>query len=88
MLRYLSGSKHLGVMFGGKKAVQGYIVADWVGDTDGSLSITGFVITFNGVSIWCASKRQATEAMSTAEAKTVAFAMDKQALWLRKLLWR
>jgi len=87
VLRYLRGTSRLGVVYSGNEPLQGYVDADWAGDTDGRRSTTGFVFTLNGGPISWASKRQSTVATSTAEAEYVAAAMaTKEALWLRKLL--
>jgi len=87
VLRSLRGTSRLGVVYGGNEPLQGYVDADWAGDTDGRRSTTGFVFTLNGGPISWASKRQSTVATSTAEAEYVAAAMaTKEALWLRKLL--
>jgi len=69
VLRYLRGTSRLGVMYGGNEALQGYVDADWAGDTDGHRSTTGFIFTLNGGPISWASKRQSTVATSTAEAE-------------------
>jgi len=87
VLRYLRGTTRLGVVYSGNEPLQGYVDADWAGDTDGRRSTTGFVFTLNGGPISWASKRQSTVGTSTAEAEYVAAAMaTKEALWLRKLL--
>jgi len=87
VLRYLRGTTRLGVMYGGKEALQGYADADWAGDIDGRRSTTGFIFPLSGGPISWASKRQSTVATSTAEAEYAAAAMEtKEALWLRKLL--
>jgi len=75
------------VMYGANGAIEGYVDANWAGDTDGLRCMTGFIFTLNGGPISWASKRQSTVATSTAEAEYVAAAMaTKEALWLRKLL--
>jgi len=88
VLRYVRGPTFLGVMYGGKEALQGYVAADWAGDIDGRRSTTGFFFTLNGGPISSASKRQSTVATSTDVAEYAAAAMStKEALWIRKLLW-
>ena len=87
MLRYLRVPTRLGVMYGGNEPLQGYVDADWVGDTDGRRSTTGSIFTLNGGPISWASKRQSTVTTSTAEAEYVAATMaKKEALWPWKLL--
>jgi len=87
VLRYLRGTSRLGVMYSGSEALQGYVDADWAGDTDCRRSTTGLIFTLNGRPNSWSSKRQTTVATSTTEAEYVAAAMaTKEALWLRKLL--
>jgi len=75
------------VVYSGEEPLQGYVDADWAGDTDGRRSTTGFVFALNGGPISRARKRQSTVATPTAEAEYVAAAMaTKEALRLRKLL--
>jgi len=57
VLRYLRGNSCLGVMYDGSETRQGYVYADWAGDTDGCRSTTGFIFTLNGGPISWASKR-------------------------------
>jgi len=87
VLRYLRGTSCLDVMYGGNEALQGYVDADWAGETDSRRATTGFIFTLNSGPISCASKRQSTVATSSAQDEYVAAAMaTKEALWLQKLL--
>jgi len=86
VLRYLVGTKELGIMFGGGAQVQGYCDSDLAG-SEGRRSTTGFVFLLNGGAIAWSSKLQPSIATSTAEAEYMAAAAGiKDALWLRHLL--
>jgi hypothetical protein len=71
----------------GKRLILGYADADWGGCLDTRRSTTGYLFrTFGGPVAW-KSRRQATTALSTAEAEDMASAdATRQAVWLRLLL--
>jgi hypothetical protein len=71
----------------GKRLILGYADADWGGCLDTRRSTTGYLFrTFGGPVAW-KSRRQATTALSTAEAEYMASAdASRQAVWLRLLL--
>jgi len=65
----------------------GYSDADWAGDIDSRRSTTGYLFTIGGVPVSWKSKRQATVALSTAEAEYMALsAATQEVVWLRKFL--
>eukprot|EP00873_Tetraselmis_striata_P007808 jgi/Tetstr1/428072/TSEL_018127.t1 len=90
VLRYLKGTKTLGLTFSGGKAdglLHGYCDADWAGDVVSRRSTTGFVFMLCGAAVSWKSQLQATVALSTAEAEYVALcAAVCEALFLRELL--
>ena len=65
----------------------GYSDADWAGDLDDRHSTSGNVFSLsNGVVSWL-NKKQATVALSTAEAQNGALSTASQEeIWLRRLL--
>lgn len=89
VLRYLAGTRELGLRFGGVGDVQmsGYSDSDWAGDPVTRRSTSGYVFTLNGAAIsWC-SQLQRTVAASSVEAEYQATAAAvREALWLRKLV--
>jgi hypothetical protein len=71
MLRYLSGSKNVGLIYTKNKKfpdIQICADADWA-NHDGRRSISGVVSTMGGTAISWISKRQSTVALSTTEAE-------------------
>eukprot|EP00873_Tetraselmis_striata_P042412 jgi/Tetstr1/462676/TSEL_007642.t1 len=89
VLRYLKGTKTLGLTFSGGKAhglLHGYCDADWAGDVVLRRSTTGFVFMLCGAAVSWKSQLQATVALSTAEAEYMALcAAMCEALFLREL---
>eukprot|EP00873_Tetraselmis_striata_P006318 jgi/Tetstr1/426582/TSEL_016860.t1 len=76
VLRYLKGTKALGLTFSNGKAdglLHGYCDADWAGDVVSRRSTTGFVFMLCGAAVSWKSQLQATVALSTAEAEYMAF---------------
>ena len=65
----------------------GYVDSDWAGCPDSRRSTSGFVFMLNGAAISWRSKRQATVALSSAEAEFIsASAMVQEVIYLRKFL--
>ena len=65
----------------------GYSDADWANDLDDRHSITGNVFVMSGGAVSWLSQKQATVALSTAEAEYVALGSAAQeAIWLQQLL--
>ena len=87
ILRYLAGTKTLGLKFQGQVEVKAYTDADFAGDKIARKSTSGLAILMNGAAISWASKLQATVATSTCEAELIAssFAV-KECLYVSKLL--
>lgn len=102
VLRYLAGTKDIGLMFGGSNEgkpcdsrghggivvdVCAYADADWANNTADRKSITGWVAKLNGDPISWSSKKQRTVALSTCEAELYAEAAAiQEVLWMRGLL--
>jgi hypothetical protein len=88
VLRYLQGSKDLGIRFsGGNKTLLGYSDSDWAGDQDTMRSTTGYLFMFGGGPISWSSRLQPTVALSSAEAEYMAASSAVQeATYLRQLL--
>jgi hypothetical protein len=88
VLRYLVGTKEMGLYFGGESApkFEAYSDADWAGDLGSRRSTTGYVFKLNGAAVSWSSKLQATVAASSTEAEYQASASAcREGLWLRKL---
>ena len=88
ILRYLKGTTYLGLSY--KKCAEGnltgYSDADWAGDMDDRHSTSGNVFFLAGGAVSWLSKKQATVALSTAEAEYVAHsAATQEVIWLRRL---
>lgn len=88
IFRYLKGTNSFELEFSkdANKGVFGYCDADWAGDIDSRRSMTGYIFKFQGGPITWGTKKQATVALSTAEAEYMALSMATQdAMWLRSL---
>ena len=67
--------------------LMGYSDADWANDLDDRHSITGNVFIMSGGAVSWLSQKQATIALSTAEAEYIALgSATQEAIWLRQLL--
>jgi hypothetical protein len=89
LLRYLQGTKHLGIKFGGVKDISlvAYCDSDWASDKSTRRSTTGYVFILRGGSVSRSSRLQPTVALSTAEAEYMAIAYCVQeAIHLRRSL--
>ena len=91
VLRYLKGTKELGLKYGGmtagKPTVVGYADADWASDKDTRRSVTGYLFMLNGGAISWASKLQPTVALSSSESEYMAACYAAQeAIHLRRLM--
>ena len=74
MLRYLQGTKSYGIWYRSipDSRLIGYTDSDWAGSMDDMRSTWGYAFTLGiGIFSW-ASKKQATIAQSSAEAKYIA----------------
>lgn len=87
VLRYLQGTKSLGIKYSGSSPLIGYSDADYAGDEATRRSRTGMVFVMNGGPIVWLSQKQTTVSTSKCEAElTAAFTATKEAVWLRQML--
>ena len=92
VLRYLSGTRTIGLMFDGGKmtpgvVIEGYSDADWANDRGDRKSISGWVAKLNGCPVSWSAKKQRTVSLSTCEAELYALCeIVKEVLWLRGLM--
>lgn len=89
ILRYLKGTLNLGLKYQRTETgtLIGYSDADWAGDQDDRRSTTGNIFLLAGGAVSWLSKKQATVALSTAEAEYIALSQAAQeGVWLRRLL--
>jgi hypothetical protein len=92
VFRYLKGTKHFALTYGGPdietltEDLNIYCDADWASNYDRK-STSGYVLTIAGGAVAWSSKKQTTVALSTAEAEYIAaMHVAKQVLWHRSLL--
>ena len=88
VLRYLKGTPDLALKYHKSVdgALTGYSDADWAGDLDDRHSTSGNRFIMAGTISWT-SKKQATVALSTAEAEYIALnTATQEAIWLQRLL--
>lgn len=86
VLRYLQGTRDMGIKYGKEAMLEGWVDSDFAGDTESRKSTTGFVFTLHGGAISWRSRMQRLVATSTATAEYVAAAeATKDSLWLRRL---
>ena len=88
VLRYLNGTRARGITYTGNDTpLHAYCDADYAGDPDTRKSTTGYVtILAGGATAW-SSRRQATVAVSTAEAEVMAgCAATKEVVWQRMMM--
>ena len=91
VLRYLKGTKELGLKYGtssgGKPIVVGYADADWASDKETRRSVTGYLFILNGAAISWSSKLQPTVALSSSESEYMAACYAAQeAIYFRRLM--
>ena len=91
VLRYLCGTKNLGLTYGStgtaRDQLLAYCDADYAQDPDTRKSTTGLCFLMNGGAISWSSKRQSTVSTSTAEAEyTALFSGTQEARFLAQLL--
>lgn len=80
ILRYLKGTLTLGLKYQRTETgtLVGYSDADWAGDQDDRRSTTGNIFLLAGGAVSWLSKKQATVALSTAEAEYIALSQAAQ----------
>jgi hypothetical protein len=93
ILRYLQGTKELGLKYGGSSneegvEVIGFADADWGSDKDTRRSVTAYVFMLGGAAISWGSKLQPTVALSTSEAEYMAASSAVQEAMHLRLLMR
>jgi hypothetical protein len=87
VLRYLSGTKSLGLVYGASQDLSAYTDADFGAELRTAKSTTGFVFLIGGSAFIWLSKRQPAVASSTLHAEYMAaFAACQEAMWVRMLL--
>lgn len=87
VLRYLQGTREMGIKYGSAAALEGWVDSDFAGDTDTRKSTTGFVFNLHGGAVSWRSRMQRLVATSTATAEYVAAAEGvKDSLWLRRVV--
>ena len=91
ILRYLQGTKDLGLKYGPTKGsgtlIVGYADADWASDKETRRSVTAYLFVLGGGAISWGSKLQPTVALSTTEAEYMsASSAVQEAVHLRLLL--
>ena len=101
VLRYLAGTKTIGLMFGAHNGAVGdsrghakqdlevcaFADADWANNKETRKSITGWVAKLNGDTLSWASKKQRVVVLSTCEAELYAEAAAiQEVLWVRGIL--
>lgn len=89
ILRYLKGTMNHALKYekSDSGALIGYSDADWAGDQDDSRSTTGNIFLLSGGAVSWLSKKQATVALSTAEAEYIPLSRAAQeGIWLKRLL--
>jgi hypothetical protein len=86
IFRYLKGTSHFGIEFGGKDELTGFSDADWAMDAITRRSTTGFIYFLGGPISW-KSTLQKTVALSSTEAEFMALVSEiQEGLWLVSLL--
>jgi hypothetical protein len=91
VLRYLKGTKNLGITYTrglpDPNRLLAFADADWASCTETRRSISGFLCLLNGGAIHWRSRQQCSVATSTAEAEFVAAARAADELvWLRRVM--
>lgn len=91
ILRYLKGTREVGITYTRDSAVANqlyaYVDADHAGDPEGRRSVTGYCVMMNGGAISWESKRQKVTALSSAESEFyAASACGCEIFYLRSVL--
>jgi hypothetical protein len=92
VLRYLAGTKNIGIVMNGnvdysKYHITAYSDADWGRDIHGRKSIYGYIIHLNGCPISWISKKQTFVAQSTCESEYVGMSEGiREIRWITQLL--
>ena len=87
VVRYLKGTKDMGLVYGKAERLTGWADSDWAGHVGTRKSTTGFLFTLHGRLISWRSRLQGLFTSSTMEAEYVAASEGvKDSLWLRRLV--
>lgn len=89
VLRYISGTREHGILYGDSKSVnvKGYSDSDYAGCTEERKSTGGYIFLLGKGAICWKSKKQSVTATSTCEAEYMACCLaTKEAIWLSRLL--
>jgi hypothetical protein len=88
VLKYLKGTKDLGIYYSGHPAVTGgYSDANWISDSDDMKATSGYVFTLAGGAVTWRSFKQTILTRSTAETELVALdSAVVEAEWIQNLL--
>lgn len=88
VLRYLKGTKNLGLVFDDRQGTLiGYVDADWGNCPDDRKSYTGYTFTLGGGPISWDARKQRTVALSSTEAEYMAMTEAvKEAIYLQEFL--
>uniref|UniRef100_A0A803L0D4 Reverse transcriptase Ty1/copia-type domain-containing protein n=1 Tax=Chenopodium quinoa TaxID=63459 RepID=A0A803L0D4_CHEQI len=89
ILRYIKGTKSRGIMYKSEIDYKliGYTDSDWAGSIDDRRSTSGYVFQLGSKSVSWSSRKQATVALSSAEAEYIsATSAACEAVWLRRIL--
>ncbi|KAK8956512.1 hypothetical protein KSP39_PZI000036 [Platanthera zijinensis] len=89
ILRYVQGTKQLGIFYKREKIqeLNGYADADWGSNVDDRKSTTGIIFRLGSNPVIWTSRKQPTVALSTTEAEDMALCFAScDCLWLRQLL--
>ena len=92
ILRYLHGTSDMGIKYDNnnnknKVMITGYCDADWAGDKKDRKSTTGYCVYVNNNLIAWNTHKQATVALSTAEAELMAITeLTKEIMWLKQMV--
>jgi hypothetical protein len=92
VLRYLAGTKNIGIIMNGntdnsRYHITAYSDADWGRDIHGRKSIYGYIIHLNGCPISWISKKQTFVAQSTCESEYVGMSEGiREIRWINQLL--
>lgn len=88
ILRYIKGTLDFALVYSSTgTGMQGFVDADWAGDTQDRKSTTGYIFkVFNCSVVWCC-KKQLSVSLSSTESEYIALSMAvTEACWLKNLL--
>ena len=89
VLRYVSGSRTMGICFDGAAELRalGYCDADWAGDVKDRKSTSGYIFMMGGSALSWASRKQTVVSTSSCEAEYIAMSTAcKEGMWLKRLV--